>query len=113
MFDQRCEELIAHLVKRGYNQSIFTKEINRVRCILRHETLKPRQLNNNEDRVPFVITFNPALPYPGFIVRQHLGILQSSNHCKQTFSSPPVLAHKGSASLRDLLARTRFRDRKK
>ena len=27
-FDQRCKELIAYLVKRGYNQSFITKEIN-------------------------------------------------------------------------------------
>ena len=111
-FDQRCKELIAYLVKRGYNQSFLTKEINRVRCIPRHETLKPREENSNANRVPFDITFNPALPNPASTVRKHLGILQSSNHCKQTFSSPPVLAYKRSASLRDLLVLTRLRDPK-
>ena len=51
-------------------------------------------------------------PNPASTLRKHLGILQSSNHCKQTFSSPPVLAYKRSASLRDLLVRTRLRDPK-
>ena len=74
--------------------------------------MKPREQNSNANRVPFVITFNPALPNPASTVRKHLGILQSSNHCKQTFSSPPVLAYKRSASLRDLLVRTRLRDPK-
>ena len=76
-FNQRCKELIAYLVKRGYNQSFLTKEINRVRCIPRHETLKPREQNSNANRVPFVITFNPALPNPASTLRKHLGILQS------------------------------------
>ena len=111
-FDQRCKELIAYLVKRGYNQSFRRKEINRVPCIPRHETLEPRQQNNNANLLPFVITFNPVLPNPASTVRKHLAILQSSNQCKQTFYSPPVLAYKRSASLRDLLVRTRLHDPK-
>ena len=58
-FDQHYKELIAYLVKRSYNQSFLTKEINRVRCIPRHETLKPRQQNSNANRVPFVL---PSIP---------------------------------------------------
>ena len=96
-FNKRCQELINFLVLRGYT---------------RHETLKPRP-QNNSDRAPFVITFNPALPNGSSIVRKHINILQSSAPCKETFSCPPALAYKRSPNLRDLLVRTKLRNRTK
>ena len=81
-FDQRYKELISYLVKRGYSHFFLQREINRVRCIPRHETLKPRQEHSNTDGTPFVTTFNPALPYPSSVVRKHLHILQTSTRCK-------------------------------
>ena len=43
-------------------------------------------------------------------VRKNLNILHSSARCKQTFSSPPVVAYKRTPNLRDLLVRTQLRD---
>ena len=51
---------------RGYNHHFIKKEINRARIIQRQETsetaLKPQPQNNNSNRTPFVIIYNPALP---------------------------------------------------
>ena len=100
------------MVVRGYSRRFPKKEVSRVSTIPRHKTLKPRP-QNNSDRAPFVITFNPALPNASSIVRKHINILQSSARCRETFSCPPILAYKRSPNLRDLLVRTKLRDRTK
>ena len=74
------------------------KEINRVRPIPRNKTLKQRLQNNNSDRNPFVIAFNPALSNVASAVR-----------CKQFFGSAPVVAYKRSPNLHDLLVRSQLR----
>ena len=103
-FDKRSEELIKHLVQRGYSRYSLQKDANRVRAIPRHATLQPQeQKATKTDRTPFVISFNPALPKISSIVKKHINILQSSANCKQVFPHPPVIAYKRNASLRDLL----------
>ena len=68
--------------------------------IPRQETLKPQlQNNNNSNRTPFVISYNPALPNVSTTVRKNINILQSSNRCKQIFPSPPIVAYKRSPNL--------------
>ena len=50
--------------------TFLKKEINRARIIPRQETLKPQPQNNNSNRTPFVITYNPALPNVSTTVRR-------------------------------------------
>ena len=107
-----AKNLSTFLVLQGYSRRFLKKEVSCVSTILRHETLKPRP-RNNSDQAPFVITFNPALPNASSILRKHINIQQSSARCKETFSCPPVLAYKRSPNLRDLLVRTKLRDRTK
>ena len=42
-FDKRSEELIKHLVQRGYSRYSLQKNANRVRAIPRHATLQPQE----------------------------------------------------------------------
>ena len=103
-FDKRSEELIKHLVQRGYSRYSLQKDANRVRAIPRHATLQSQeQKATKTDRTPFVISFNPALPKISSIVKKHIDILQSSAICKHVFPHPSVIAYKRNASLRDLL----------
>ena len=103
-FDNRSEELIKHLIKRGYSRKIQQRDANRVRAIPRHATLQSQeQKTTKADRTPFVISFNPALPKISSVVKKHITILQSSTNCKNAFPHPPVIAYKRNASLRELL----------
>ena len=98
-FDNRSEELIKHLIKRGYSRKILQRDANRVRAIPRHETLQSQeQKTTKADRTPFVISFNPALPKISSVVKKHITILQSSTNCKNAFPHPPVIAYKRNAS---------------
>lgn len=99
-------------MKRGYSLSFLKTEIRRVHFIPRCYLLtdhEPQQQKKASDRTPFIITFNPALCNPSFVVRQHLNILQSSTSCKQIFPSPPVVTYRRKASLRDLLVHTKLK----
>ena len=103
-FDQRSQELVNYLMKRGYSRPSVQRTITRVPAIPRHETLKQQEhTNSTADRTPFVITFNPALYKVSSVLKKHLNILQSSPNCKDTFPVPPVIAYRRPASLRDLL----------
>ena len=103
-FDNRSEEFIKHLVRRGYSRSSLQRDANCVRAIPRHATLQPQEQKTTKTyRTPFVISFNPALPNISSIVKKHITILQSSTNCRKAFPCPPVIAYKRNASLRDLL----------
>ena len=53
-------------------------------------------------RIPFVITFNPALPNLSQVISSNLNILRSSQRCLEAFSSPPRTSHR-----REILARVK------
>ena len=121
-FKQGCN-LNAFCLKQGQNRRVsaaqpqlccaaetLKKEINRVRSIPRQETLKARPQNKKSNGTPFVITHNPALPNVSTTVRKNINILQSSNRCKQTFPSPPIVAYKRNPILRELLVRSTLHD---
>ena len=66
---------------------------------------KPKVSN---DVVPFVVTYNPALPRISNILRKHFNILHSSNRCKDVFKQPPFVAYRRSSNLRDLLVKAQL-----
>ena len=74
-FTLRTNELIDYLYKRGYNRYFLQREIQRVNSITRTETLTPHDTSTLDklERVPFVITYNPAaLRSISSIIRKHL-----------------------------------------
>ena len=91
-FDNRREELIKHLVRRGYSRYSLQRDANRVLAIARHATLQPqKQKTTKRDRTPFAISFNPALHNISSVVKKNITILQSSTNCKKQFPCPPVI----------------------
>ena len=69
-----------------------------------NETLKPRPQNNNSDRTPFVIAFNPALSNVASAVRKNFNMLKASGRCKRIIQSAAIVAY--------LLVRSQLRDHK-
>ena len=88
-FDQRGQELIENLIKRGYSRTSLQRDANRVRSIPRHATLQPQEKESAKtDRTPFVTSFNPALPKISSVVNKYTTILQSKANAKK-----PPLTH--------------------
>ena len=76
----RTNELIDYLHKRGYNRYFLQREIQRVNNITRTEALTPHDTStlDKPERVPFVITYNPALRSITSIIGKHFHVILSS-----------------------------------
>ena len=59
------------------------------------------------DVVPFVVTYNPALPRISNILRRHF-TLRSSNRYKDVFKQPPFVAYRRSPNLCALLVKAQL-----
>ena len=62
------------------------------------------------ERVPFVITYNPALRSISSIIRKHFHILISSPRCYNVFKAAPIVAYRRSSNLSDFLVRAKLRN---
>ena len=107
-FNTRSNALTTHLIKRGYQHRFLKEEMEKVRQIPRSKALETytKQVNN---RIPFVVTFNPALPNIRQIIFNNLNILRSSQRCKAAFPSPPLVSYRRCNNLRDILVRATHR----
>ena len=79
---QRCKELMDYLVNRGYEPNFLKTQIQRASDISRNAALKPKP-KQQTGTVPFVITYNPALPNISRIIHKHSNVLYSSGRCKK------------------------------
>ena len=72
-FNTRSDALTTHLIKRGYPHRFIKEEIEKVRHIPRSKALET-SMKNQSNRIPFVVTFNPALPNIRRIIFNNLNI---------------------------------------
>ena len=61
-------ELCDYLVERGYMEDHVERQVDRVHRISRTDSLRDNQPVNN-NRIPFVVIFHPALPNIGKILQ--------------------------------------------
>ena len=60
------------------------------------------------DTVPFVITYNPALPNISRIIHKHSNVLYSSSRCKNVFTNLPLVAYRRCKNISDILVRAKL-----
>ena len=87
-FNTRSDALTTHLIKRRYPHRFIKEEIEKVRHISRSKALET-SMKDQSNKIPFVVTFNLALPNMRRIIFNNLNILRSSQRCKVAFPSPP------------------------
>ena len=83
-FKNHISELKTYLPARGYNNNFLEEQFLRAANISRTNAVQTKPKASN-DIVPFVVTYNPALPRISNILRKHFNILHSSNRCKGAF----------------------------
>ena len=103
-FNTRSDALASHLIKRGYKYRFIKDEIDKVRQIPRSRALKT-STKKESNRIPFVVTFNPALPNIPQVISSNLNILRSSQCCQAAFPFPPLISYRRCNNLRDILVR--------
>ena len=101
---KRLGELKCHLKKRGYNNASINHCFNKASGIDRKDLIQYKEKNAN-NRVPFVITYHPALSNLSSIVREHWTTIQKHPELCKIFKEPPVLAFRKPKSLKDILVR--------
>ena len=68
-----------------------------------HKTKDQRK----QDRVPLILTYNPANPNVAKIIAKHWHILQLSERCKLTFKKKPIIAYRRCKNISDHLVRAK------
>ena len=58
--------------------------------------------------IPFVITYNPALPNIARIIHQHSNVLYSSDPCRNVFKTLPLVAYRRCKNISDILVRAQL-----
>ena len=102
----RTTELIDYLVRRGYDKTFLKTQIQRASDVPpRTDALKNKPRIETET-IPFVITYNPALPNIARIIHQHSNVLYSSDRCRNVFKNRPLVAHRRCKNISDILAGT-------
>ena len=79
----------------------------KARTTTREESLKTK-LNASTDRVPLVVTYNPALPNLHKILNDHQHILHTSSKCQTIFKETPLVAYRRGRSLSQMLTNKRL-----
>ena len=96
-----------YLVNRGYELNFLKTQIRRASDISRNDALKPKP-KQQTDTVPFVITYNPALPNISRIIHKHSNVLHSSGRCKNVFTNLPLVAYRRCKNISDILVRAKL-----
>ena len=81
-FQQRTNELLEFLCKRGHRRQYVQSQISKAFQIPRHDTLFYKSKTRNTDRPVFVTTYNPSLPNLNNVIKKVL----SYPYCYRTLS---------------------------
>ena len=99
---QRCDELVSHLTRRGYNKNKVKKEINR--ALERDETDETARVRSDKmERVPLVTTYHPGLPNNTGILDRYHPIPNQSELMRKAVPNTPFLSFRQPHNLRKLL----------
>ena len=107
-FDRRTQELTEFLIAQGYHRNIVREQIQRARVVPRENASTPRR-RENDNRIPFVVSYHPGMPNVGGILRELQAVLESSDRCKQAVKDLPVMAFRRPKNLKDYLVRARLK----
>ena len=106
-FQFRIIELKTYLLARGYRNTFLDSQFLRAYNISRTDALQTNR-HDSINRIPFVVTYNPALPHFSNILRKHFNILLSSDRCRDVFKHPPIVAYRRTSNLRDILVKAQL-----
>ena len=103
----RLNELRTHLKIRGYPNKQIETGIKNATNYDRSIALKRTPKSDNK-RIPFVVTFNPALPNLPSILRKLYPILTTSHRCQEAIPEVPMIAYRRPRNIKDDLVRSKI-----
>ena len=108
-FQQRTNELLEFLCKRGHRRQYVQSQINKAFQIPRRDTLFYKSKTRNTDRPVFVTTYNPSLPNLNNVIKKYYSILTATERCQEAFKDYPLLAYGCPKNLRDFLVKAKLK----
>ena len=103
----KMEELRQKLISRNYNRNIVNAAIIKAKCVIRELALQKVVKKKNE-RVIFVLTFNPRLPSISNIMVRYWRTLTKDKKMLEMFPSPPMVAFRQPSNLKALLCKAKL-----
>ena len=109
--DTAVSRIATESTRRMAECTIFVKsQIARAKLIPRNDALNEHNRDTpKRTRVPFIVTYNPALPNIREILHKKQPILDSTERLHNIFNETPVVAFRRSPNLRDLLVRAKLK----
>jgi hypothetical protein len=104
-FNLNCEKMIGHYLRRGYPKRILMKHVEEVKQLKQEDLLEVKSKDQGIDRMTLTLEYKPANPDILGIVNNEWELLQSSPNLSKLFEHRPMLAHKRSPNMRDLLVK--------
>lgn len=111
---QRLEELKQLLLSRNYDLKIVNGAITKSLNIDRNTALE-KKTKVSTKRIPFVITYHPALPAISTILKQGWKTMIKDERLKKIFPDPPLVAYRQPkhSSIREILVKSKLPEREK
>jgi len=101
IFELRKLEFLTRLLERGYPRELAEKILAEVNFSSRCEALLNKTTTSN-NVLPFVTTFNPAIPTLKTILMKHWHLITENNKLAQAFPKLPIVANRKDKSLKDI-----------
>ena len=109
-FRNRSEDLVGWLVQRGYKESVVREQVARANSLDRATLLSQESRCNEErkDRIPFVVSYHPALSELRGLVSRLQNMLEASEEHKRVFRHEPLVVFRHAPNLKDSLVRAKL-----
>ena len=107
-FEKHANDMKSHYLNRGYPQNVIDEAYTRAKPKNHYDlihTATPDNSQTKSNRIPLILPFNPGNPDVMKIIKKHWHLLHYSEKCKELFPEPPLLAHRRSPNLSNLLVR--------
>ena len=102
-FSHRLALFSEHLVASGYSKKFILDIFSKVSLLNRLDLLKPSRTRHTTDRISFVTTFHPRMHNISACHSKHEPILKASSLMSSIMPSKPLVAHRRSPNLGNLL----------
>ena len=112
-FIKHSNELIYHLIERGYPNKIITKAFNEVKNIERTSLLLDTSKSQRDEKVIFTCTWHPKFSELPSILKKNYHIIENDIKLSKIFQSKPTVAFRRKKSLANFLTKTDIKHDKK
>ena len=107
LFEANLTKLGEELLQRGYNKTSIKEAFNKVKTLSRLSTLE-KVAKKAEERITLVIPFDKRLPnISGILHHRWQCLVSRDTNAKEYIPKPPRVAYTKTASLRDILVRSK------